>query len=289
MSVRNPTSYLFVPANDSRRVPKALQSEADAAILDLEDAVAVSEKSRAREGVVQALGLARRVSLFARMNGIHTGLALDDLEAIMGPGLDGVMVPKVESAGDIAIVDWLISELERRRGMRPGSVIIVALVETAEGIAHASEIASSSPRLSRLAFGAIDYCVDMRVSLVDADDILRHARARLAVASRAVGLVGPIDTVFADLQDEEGLVREARLARAMGFGAKMVIHPGQIEKVNQIFSPTDAELAWARRVVEAFDAAEAGGRSSIQVDGKFIDYAVVASARQLLEGASQNR
>jgi len=285
MSLRNPRSYLFVPANDSRRVPKALQSEADAAILDLEDAVALSEKGRAREGVVRARGLDRTASLFTRINGMQTGLALDDLEAIVGPGLDGVMVPKVESARDIAIVDWLIAELERRRGMSPGSAGIIALVESAAGIERAGEIATASPRLGRLAFGAIDFCVDIGVSLADADDILRHARARLVLASRAAGLVAPVDTVFADLRDEKGLECEARLAKGLGFGGKMVIHPCQIEKINQIFSPSEAELAWAQKVVQAFEAAEADGRSSIQIDGKFIDYAVVASARQLLEGA----
>ena len=285
MSVRNPKSYLFVPANDSRRVPKALQSEADAAILDLEDAVAFSEKSTAREGVVRALGLERNGSLFTRINGIQTGLALDDLEAIIGPGLDGVMVPKVESARDIAIVDWLLAELERRRGMSPGAVSVIALVETAAGIERAGEITMASPRLGRLAFGAIDYCVDIGVSLTGADDMLRHARARLVVAGRTAGLAAPVDAVFADLKDEGGLEREARLARGMGFGGKLVIHPCQIEKVNQIFSPSEAELAWAQKVVRAFDAAEAAGRSSIQIDGKFVDYAVVASARQLLEDA----
>ena len=285
MSGRYPRSYLFVPANDARRVPKALQSEADAAILDLEDAVALSEKSTARGGVVRALGLDRKVSLFTRINGIQTGLALDDLEAVVGPGLDGVMIPKVESARELAIVDWLIGELERRRGMSPGVVSIIGLVESAAGIERAGDLASGSPRLCRLAFGAIDFCVDIGVSLAGADDILRHARARLVLAGRAAGLVAPVDTVFPDLRDEEGLKRETRLAKGIGFGAKMVIHPRQIETVNQIFSPSEAELAWAQRVVHAFDAAEAEGRSSIQIDGKFIDYAVVASARQLLESA----
>jgi citrate lyase subunit beta/citryl-CoA lyase len=286
MSARNPRSYLFVPANDSRRVPKALGSEADAVIIDLEDAVALSEKSTAREGVVRALGLERRVSLITRINGLHTGLALDDLEAVIRPGLEGVMLPKAESARDIAVVDWLIGELELRRGMGSGEVNLVALVESAAGIERAGEIAAASPRLVRLAFGAVDYCVDIGVSLAEADDILRHARACLSVAGRAAGLQTPVDTVFTDLNDDEGLEREARLARAMGFGAKMVIHPRQIEVVNQVFSPTEAEIAWAQQVVRAFDAAEAEGRSSIQIDGKFIDYAVVAIARQLLERAS---
>ena len=168
--------------------------------------------------------------------------------------------------------------------MRSGSVSIIALVETAAGIERASDIANTSPRLARMAFGAIDFCVDIGISLTDAVDILRHARSRLVVASRAARLIAPVDTVFPDLKDDEGLEAEARLAKVLGFGGKMVIHPCQIEMVNQVFSPSEAELAWAQKVVEAFDGAEAEGRSAIQVDGKFIDYAVVARARQLLEG-----
>lgn len=285
MSVRNPKSFLFVPANDSRRVPKALLSQAEAVIIDLEDAVAISEKPAARDGVVQALDLDRKSSLFTRINGIHTGFALGDLEAIVAPRLDGVIAPKVESAADVAIVDWLITELERNRGMKPGAVQLIALVESAAGIEHAAEIAAASPRLNRLAFGAVDYCADIGVSMAEAEDIMRYARTRLMIASRTAGLVAPIDTVFTDLKDEAGLERETRLAKGIGFGGKMVIHPCQIETVNQIFAPSEDELTWAQQVVDAFNAAEAEGRSSIQIDGKFIDYAVVAIARQLLARA----
>jgi citrate lyase subunit beta/citryl-CoA lyase len=168
--------------------------------------------------------------------------------------------------------------------MRPGGISIIALVETAKGIECVSEIATSSPRLDRLAFGAIDFCVDTGVSLAEAGGILRHARTCLVVASRAGRLAAPVDTVFPDLKDDEGLECEARLAKGLGFGGKMAIHPRQVETVNRIFSPTESEVAWAQKVVEAFDAAEANGRSSIQIDGAFIDYAVAARARQLLEG-----
>lgn len=275
-------SFLFVPANHARRVEKALGSDADAVILDLEDAVAQSEKRIAREMAGEALSAVRRPRLYVRVNGLDTGLALDDFEAVVRGGLDGLMIPKVESARDVQVAAWLLGQLERQCGMQEGTVELVALVETARGIERAAEIALASPRLARIAFGAVDYCLDMGVSYAEAAQVLVHARARLVVACRAAGLGPPVDTVFPDIRDREGLEQEARLARALGFGGKMVIHPDQIEPVNRIFSPSPEEVAWARKVVEAFAAAEAAGCSSIQVDGKFIDYPVAARAKQVL-------
>ncbi|MEW6399610.1 MAG: CoA ester lyase [Bacillota bacterium] len=275
-------SWLFVPANHSRRVEKALGLEADAVILDLEDAVAASEKGTARQMAREALSLPRHPRLYIRVNGLDTGLALDDLEAVVRPGLDGVMIPKVESARDVHIAAWLLGQLQGRHGLEEGTVELVALVETARGVERAAEVAAALPAPGRIAFGAIDYSLDLGVSHAGAAEALGHARARLAVTCRAAGLEPPVDTVYPDIRDGEGLEREARQARALGFGGKLVIHPDQIAPVNRVFSPSPEEVAWARRVVEAFTAAEEAGCSSIQVEGKFIDYPVAARARRVL-------
>jgi citrate lyase subunit beta / citryl-CoA lyase len=275
-------SFLFAPATDLRKVDKALSLDADAVIIDLEDAVAVSEKVRARSLVVDVLSRVRRDGLYIRVNGVNTPWILGDIMAVLGNRPAGLMLPKAECQEEVRRVDWLIGQLEMEYALPPGKIELIPLVETARGVANAGAVAASGSRVKRLAFGAVDYTLDMGIRLTDEGQELFYARSQLAVASRAAGLEGPIDTVNINLKDEARLRDDCRLARQLGFSGKLVIHPSQIAPVNEAFSPTPTEIEYAARVVQAFDKAEAAGVAAVQLDGKFIDYPVAAWARRIL-------
>jgi len=274
-------SFLFAPGNHARRVEKALTLPAGAVILDLEDAVAISEKPATREHVVAAYGQPRHGKLYVRVNAYSTEWCYADIVAVARAGLDGIILPKVESAEQLRAVDWLLSALERERGLPAGGIDLVPIIETAIGMSVVGAIAASGSRTKRLAFGAGDYTLDLGMIWSREEAELLPARSAVVMASRAAGIEPPIDTVWADLRDAEGFARSAQQAAALGFQGKMCIHPDQIAVANAAFSPTEAQLAWARRVVAAFDDAEARGLASIQVDGQFIDYPIVQRARQV--------
>ena len=275
-------SLLFTPANGGRKVEKAFASAADGVILDLEDAVAVSAKPAARQDAVQALAGERPRAAYVRVNALSTPFCFDDLLAIVPAAPDAIVLPKVESASDVRTADWLLSQLETRHGLPPGRIGLVPILETALGVAAAAEIARASPRLHRLMFGAVDLALDMDLDLDDDQGAIAQARFAIALASRCAGLPGPIDTAFVDIQAIDRLRASARRARAMGYTGKTCIHPAQIEAVNEVFSPTAHELDRARRIVEAFDAAERAGSAAVSVDGAMIDYPVVLKARRTL-------
>ncbi len=278
-------TYLFVPGNNSKRVAKALVAGADVVLLDLEDAVALGEKETARAEAVAALSMERKGRVFVRVNGLGTPYCLADLAAVVVPGLDGIMLPKTESREDVIIADWVIGQLERQRGITPGTVELLPLVETAAGVERSLEIARASSRVCRLAFGAIDYTLDIGTGLSKGGSELFYARSKLVNTSRLAGIAAPIDTVYPDVRDLEGLAADCAAARQLGMGAKLVIHPDQIPLVRETFAPGAAEIAWAKKVVAAFAAAEADGVAAIAVDGKFIDYPVAARAKQIVAAA----
>lgn len=278
-------SLLFAPANHERHASKALGGAADAAILDLEDAVAVAEKPAARVAARASIEHRAKGHAFAfvRVNGLRTPYAYDDLQSVVVAGLDGIVVPKVESAADVCTVDWLLAQLERERGLPLGGVTVIPIIETVAGLAHVGEIAGASPRVRQLAFGAVDFVLDAGMTWTPGHEGLIWARVRIALASREAGLQPPLDTVFPDLTDRAGLVEETRLAKRLGFQGKLCIHPEQVDVVNDLFTPAPAEVERARRVVAAFDDALAGGSASLQLDGQFIDYPVAAKARQVVQ------
>lgn len=275
-------SFLFAPGNHARRVEKALTLPADAIILDLEDAVAISEKPATRELVVSAFGRARSGKLYVRVNAYSTEWCYADIVAIARYGLDGIVLPKVETADQLRSADWLLSNLERERGLPVGGIDLVPIIETALGMTNVGAIAGSLSRTKRLAFGAGDYTLDLGMVWSRDEAELSPARSAVVMASRAAGIEPPLDTVWADLRDAEGFARSAERAAALGFQGKMCIHPDQIAVTNAAFSPSEQQLAWAKRVVAAFEEAEAKGLASIQLDGQFIDYPIVQRARQVV-------
>jgi citrate lyase subunit beta / citryl-CoA lyase len=276
-------SLLFAPGNHARRVEKALSLDADAVILDLEDAVAIAEKPATRAAIAATLERPRRSLLYVRVNAIDTDFCYGDLVAVVQAGLDGIILPKAESAAGTTTIDWLLTQLERDRNLPPGAVDLIPIIETARGLRQIDAILAAGQRVRRVAFGAGDFTLDLNMAWTRNEIELAHARAHVVTASRAAGIDAPLDTVWADLSDPAGLEASARTALGCGFQGKMCIHPDQIAVVNRVFTPSDAEIAAAERVSAAFARAEAAGSAAIQVDGRFIDYPIVYRARRVLE------
>lgn len=275
-------SMLFAPANDAKKVAKVLGSEADAVILDLEDAVPVSEKESARLSIFAALAQPRSTKCYVRVNSLGSGFLEADLRKVVYRDLDGIMLPKSETAQDIRQVESMLAQLERKRSIPEGSIDLLPLVESAKGVYAAYEIAKAGRRVKRLAFGGIDFTLDINTGWTKEGTEILYARSHLVVASRAAEIDPPIDTVYIDVKDLEGLAADCRKSRQLGFQGRLVIHPQQVAVVHEAFSPTGQEVSFARKVVEAFAEAEARGIAAISVDGKMIDYPVVARAKKVL-------
>ena len=275
-------SFLFAPANHARRTEKAFTLGADAVILDLEDACAVAEKAASRAKVAEAMRKPRDCLGYVRVNPLGTEFAYGDFVELIQPGLDGVILPKVQSPGDLLTADWLMTQLERERGVKPGSVDLIPIIETAAGMAHLAEILRATPRVKRASFGAGDFTLDMGLKWSRDEGELLPFRSMLVMHSRAAGLEPPIDTVWIDLKDAEGFAASSSKARDLGFQGKLCIYPDQVAVINRAFTPTEAQVARAQRIMEAFAAAEAQGSSAIQLDGQFIDYPIMYAAQRVL-------
>lgn len=279
-------SWLFAPANKPAIVAKALASAAHAVIIDLEDAVPLAEKIASRERLPYMIDRGHP-ALFVRINALSTPYALDDILATAALPVAGIMLPKAEREQDVGIVHWLLDQLEAAHG-RDTAREIVPLIETAAGVARAQEIASASPRVKRLAFGAGDFTLDLAMHWSRDERELMPARSAIAIASRLAGLEPPIDAVWVEIGDAQGMDRSAKRARDHGFQGKMCIHPAQVASVNAAYLPSPEALAKARRIVAAFDAAEASGVGAIQIDGRMVDYPVVAAARRTLADGARS-
>lgn len=257
-------SYLFVPANRPERIAKAQRAGADAVIVDLEDAVAPSEKSAAREALTHYLDAAQPVLL--RINGVNTPWATEDLKLCTLPGVSGVLLPKAEHPAAVTDIAQSIGP----------DKIIVPIIETARGFDNAREIAATG-NVTRFAFGSIDFQVDLGIN-GETDELL-YFRSQLVLVSRLAELLPPIDGVTVSIDDAEVLRSETQRGRRLGFGAKLCIHPKQIPIVNSCYKPTEEEVAWAQRVVRA--AASSKG-SALAVDGKMVDAPVIRKAEEIL-------
>jgi citrate lyase subunit beta/citryl-CoA lyase len=256
---------------------------ADAVILDLEDSVPMSEKDTARVFIRDSISYVASgvADIYVRVNGLTTGLTTDDCEFVVQKGIAGIMLPKVESKQEVLEAENIIGKLERERGIEVGSTALILTLETAKGVINAYEIASSSKRVVAIGFGAVDFTRDMGTTLSKEGTELFFARSLCAIAARAAA-VQAIDTVFIDLADREGLVKDANLAKQLGFKGKFLIHPSQIEPVNKVFSPSEKEIEYAKKVVSAFKEAEAKGLGAASLEGRMIDVAVYKQALDLL-------
>ncbi|MDA1118108.1 MAG: CoA ester lyase [Proteobacteria bacterium] len=284
-------TFLFAPGNHPRRVEKALGLGADAVILDLEDAVASADKAAARKPVAEALKRPRRCRGYVRVNAPATPFCYRDLVETIHDKVDGVVLPKVESAADLHAVDWLIAALEREQGMVEGSIDLIPLVETAAGVARVDRIVQARNlrpypgawRVKRVAFGAADFSLDAGLLPSHEEPELAEARARVVLASRAAGMEGPLDSPWFHLRDVEGFKRALERSRRGGFQGRLCVHPDQVPVANEAFTPSADELARAERIVAAFKEVEARGAAAVEVDGQMVDYPVAYRAQALLD------
>jgi citrate lyase subunit beta/citryl-CoA lyase len=280
-------SFLFVPGNRIDRIEKAFSSSADAVIIDLEDAVAPSEKEAVRNQVGGFLQKANRKNIFIRANGVKTPFFAQDLDAVTQASVQGLVIPKSEDPEAFQKTDQELRKIERQRSLSEGQIRLIPQIESAVGLWKAREIGASTQRILALAFGAGDLTLDLGARLTKTGEELFFARSHLVLASRLAGIY-PIDAPYMlDVKDIDGLTAEARRSRQLGFRGKFCIHPSQVGPVNEIFSPTPEEIDRARRIIEAYDLATSKGEGAIALEGEFIDPPVYIRAREVLEFAKE--
>jgi citrate lyase beta subunit len=279
-------SLLFLPGDNPRFLAKALVSEADGLILDLEDAVAPNQKPAARLSVAQALSgsdFGTKEKL-VRINALSTPYGREDVAVVVPARPHTLMVPKVDGIREVQEVDDLVTEVEQAHGLPVGDVGLVLLIETPLGVINAESIALASPRVTGLSFGSGDYTVSTRGTLSDEEWELLYPRTKTLLASRAAG-VDAIDTIWAKVRDLKGVERSARRGRGLGYDGKAIIHPDHVPIVNRVFSPTPEEIDHARRVIAAVAGAEAAGKGAATLDGQLIEAPHAAIAQRTLEAA----
>ncbi len=281
-------SMLFVPADSERKLEKAQQSQADALILDLEDAVAPSRKPVARQSAAAYIGTqASRLAaqLYVRINPLDSGLALDDLAAIVVPGLAGVMLPKTTSAADIVRLGYYLDALEARAGMAPGGVKVVPVAtETAPAMLTMASFTTGIPRLAGITWGAEDLSTAIGAIANREEDgqlspLYQLANSLCLCAAASAG-VPAIDTLYADFRDATGLAAACAQSRRRGFRGRIAIHPDQVDVINAAYSPSAAEREHAQRVVDAFAAQPDAG--TLSLDGVMYDIPHLKQARATL-------
>jgi citrate lyase subunit beta / citryl-CoA lyase len=280
-------SLLFVPGDSERKFARAKDCGADALILDLEDSVAPSRKAAARAIVARLIDHARDLawSFFVRVNALDTGLTLDDMAAVVKPGLDALLIPKANGAADVERVGHYLDALEARAGMPPGGIkLSIVATETAKAMFALASYTPAHTRLIAMTWGAEDLSAAIGATDNKEPDgswtsPYAIARAQCLFAASAAE-VAPIDTLFVDFRDAEGLERDCRRSRRDGFIGRLAIHPDQVATINRCYAPSEAEIEHARRIVAAFEANPGAG--TLGVDGKMVDIPHLKSARKIL-------
>jgi citrate lyase subunit beta/citryl-CoA lyase len=279
-------SLLFLPGNNPNMLINGNCLGADAVIFDLEDAVSPSEKDAARILVRNTLrhmdfGACKRV---VRINGVDTDCWQADLNAIVPEKPDMILLPKTSTLQDAVTADAYMSELEENLGWEQNTIGLIALIETALGLENAFRIATASPRVRALFLGAEDLTADLQCKRTKEGREIEFARARLVVAARAAG-IEVYDTPFTDVNDDEGIVEDAKVAKGFGFSGKASISPRHIGAINSVFSPTEEEIDYAYEVLDAIALAKQQGKGAIALRGKMIDAPIVARAKRTIEMA----
>ncbi len=276
-------SIIFVPGNRANMLDRARTFAADVVMVDLEDSVPPGEKTTARDMAREWVPTLRREGqrVIVRVNSLDTGLTRQELEAVVSPDLYGISLGKVESTWNIRDVDRMLNAIEPPAGVELGSTKIVAWVETAAALVDARDIGAASPRVIALAFGAEDFTNDMGIERTDTGEEVQVPRSLVPVAARAAN-VASLDSPFVRFQDPDELRADAKRSRQMGYTGKFAIHPAQLDIINETFSPSPDEVTYARRIMEAWEMAEAEGRGSLALDGRMVDVPVVKRAENLL-------
>jgi citrate lyase subunit beta/citryl-CoA lyase len=279
---------LFLPGNTPNMIINGDSLGADSIILDLEDAVSPDEKDAARllvRSAIERMGFAG-VEITVRINSIDTDYWQDDLEAIVPLKPDLIMPPKASSAADMQTLDAYIAKVEEKAGIPVGTVKLIPLIETALGVERAFEIAAACPRVTALFLGGEDLTADLRCKRTKAGNEIDYARKRLVCAARAAG-IDVYDTPFTDVNDDEGIVIDAEYAKSLGFTGKSAIAPRHVRTINEVFSPSLADIEYAKLVFEAIRIGKLQGKGAVSLRGKMIDKPIVERARQTLEAAKQ--
>lgn len=284
--MRTRRALLFMPGDDRHKIEKGAALGVDAVIMDLEDGVAISRKADARATIRAALrevdfGKTERL---VRINAAGSPFYADDLSATIDGHPDGYVLPKIESAEALRVLDNWLTAAERERGWEVGGIVLLAIVETALGVVNLREIATSSPRLAALVFGAEDLAGDMGAVRTPDGWEGFYARSAVVLHAKAFGL-GAIDTPYVHLSDENGLIAETEQALYMGYTGKLAIHPKQVEPIQHTFTPDSAEIARAQALIASHDAHQAAGAGVFQLEGKMIDMPMIRAAEAVLARA----
>jgi citrate lyase subunit beta/citryl-CoA lyase len=281
-------SLIFVPGNSTRFVEKAKTLPADIVCFDLEDSVPDNEKDTARKIIAETLVAKRQdygSHVYVRTNSPESGLVTDDLKAVLQKGIDGIVVPKVNDASEMLEVKKHIVMLEKER--KTDKIALVPSIETARGVVNAYLIASADERIKAIVFGVFDFLYDMRLDYDEHDAAgYSYARAKIPVDARAAGVYA-IDAIWQKIDDIDGLIRDATMARHLGYSGKSIIHPSQIESVHKVFRPSKNEIEWAKKVVEALGQTmnKGTGRGAVRLEGKMIDAVHYKQAKTILDAA----
>jgi citrate lyase subunit beta/citryl-CoA lyase len=281
-------TLIFVPGANARFVEKAKTLAADIVCFDLEDSVPANEKETARKTIAGALAKRHEYQkpVYVRTNSPESGLVQADIDAVVQKGIDGLVIPKVNDANEVIEIAKDVSALEKERGM--GRIALIPSIETAKGVVNTYAISSADDRVSAVVFGVFDFLHDMRMDYDEHDDSgYAYARARIPVDARAAG-VAAIDAIWQKVDDIDGLVKDATVAKRLGYSGKSIIHPGQVEPVHRVFLPSKSEVEWARKVVAALgEAMEKGtGRLAVRLEGRMVDAVHYKQAKAILEAAA---
>ncbi|WP_097027370.1 citrate (pro-3S)-lyase subunit beta [Clostridium peptidivorans] len=280
-------TMMFLPASNPSMVKEAFIYGADSLMFDLEDAVALSEKDSARFLIYNALKTINygNTELVVRINGLDTPFGRDDIEAVVRAGVHIIRLPKTERKEDIHEVETVIEEVERKCGREVGSTKMMAAIESPIGVINAYEIAKASKRLIGIALGAEDYVTNLKTKRYPDGLELLGARTQILIAARAAG-INALDTVYSDVNNEEGFRREVELIHQLGFDGKSVINPRQIKPVHEIYTPSEKEISKSINIIRAAKEAEENGLGVISVNGKMVDKPIVDRAERILQLAA---
>jgi len=284
-------SLIFIPGNNQRFLEKSRTINSDIICYDLEDSVPQEEKEIARESVRSAIQEISKINdinkeriLAVRINSPTSDQMATDLKKVITPGIDAIVIPKVDDDKQIAEISKIIEKEENEKKIQSGIIKIIPSIESALGVVNAYNIAKSDQRITTLVFGIFDFLHDMKIDNQDMETItgFMYARAKVPVDARAAG-IDSIDSIWQDIHDHSGLIKDLKLGKKLGYNGKCIIHPSQIEHVHSVFSPSNQDIEWAKKVVQALDSAKNSSAGAVKLEGKMIDAVHYKQARRILD------
>jgi len=284
-------SLIFIPGNNQRFLEKSRTINSDIICYDLEDSVPQEEKEIASESVRSAIQEISKIDdinkeriLAVRINSPTSDQMATDLKKVITPGIDAIVIPKVDDDKQIAEISKIIEKEENEKNIQSGIIKIIPSIESALGVVNAYNIAKSDQRITTLVFGIFDFLHDMKIDNQDMETItgFMYARAKVPVDARAAG-IDSIDSIWQDIHDHSGLIKDLKLGKKLGYNGKCIIHPSQIEHVHSVFSPSNQDIEWAKKVVQALDSAKNSSSGAVKLEGKMIDAVHYKQARRILD------